>query len=575
MPDPVPEPLLDLVSARRWAMTARLVLGAARERIDALNVFPVPDGDTGTNMFLTMDGALEHVRVQLELGRTEHLRDGLMLIARGMLLAARGNSGVILAQLTRGLADAVAPGVEAAGPAEVAQAFEASARTAWGAVADPVEGTILTVARAAAAGARAAVEAGADDVTAVVDAAHDAAQEALAKTPDQLPELRAAGVVDAGGAGLVLVIEALQTVLREDRPAADGDLPDWWSTDPEPLPADRRSLQAGAAHGSGADGHDAVEVMFLLTGSDPERADRLRAQLRRLGDSVAVAGGPEDYQVHVHLVDPAAAVEAGSLAGTVSEVRHSALAAVERVGHGYAGGDHGHTGAAGARTVPGVGVVACALGEGITEVLREAGALVVPSGPRHRASAGALLSALRACGRSDVVILPNDGDTVMVARAAAAEAAREGLAVEVVPTRTLLEGVAALAVFDPAGTLGEVCASMRSSAQGVSGGAVTRADRAVATPVGPCRPGQWLGIVDHAIVAVDDDFPPAVSAMLDAIWHPGAELVTVLLGEDATDEVAAPLAELLDAKVVASGADAEISVVRGGQPTYPVLVGVE
>lgn len=553
----VPRPDLDLVTARRWAMTARLSLGAAKDRIDALNVFPVADGDTGTNMHLTMDGALEHVRVQFELGAgTDRLQEGLALIARGMLLAARGNSGVILAQLARGLADAVGPDVQAAGPQDIAAAFEASARTAWDSLAAPVEGTILTVARAAGEGARAAIDAGAQDVSEVVDAAHAAAQEALARTPELLPELGAAGVVDAGGAGLLLVIEALQVVLSAGPVEVDAGLPDWWHVPAVPGAAERLAGRVPYVQ------EGAVEVMYLVTGSDPERAARLRAHLARLGDSVSVAGGPQDFQVHVHLEDPAVAVEAGSLAGTVSGVRLTSLT-------------DGHThDPRPAPAVPnGVGVVACALGEGITSVFVEAGAAVVPSGPRHRASAGALLAAARASRAGSVVLLPNDQDMVMVARAAALEARREGLSVEVVPTLTLVEGLAALAVHDRDGRTADVVDAMSQAAAAVHAGALTRAERAADTPVGPCRAGQWLGIVDHGIVAVDDEIEPAAQAVMDTIWQASAELVTVLMGQDATEEVRATMESVLQR--VLAGHSAEVTTWDGGQPTYPVLVGVE
>ncbi|ANS80640.1 Dihydroxyacetone kinase family protein [Serinicoccus hydrothermalis] len=552
----MPGPVLDLVTARRWAITARLSLAAAREQIDALNVFPVADGDTGTNMYRTLDGALDHVRVQFESGGgTDRLREGLALIARGMLLAARGNSGVILAQLTRGLADAVAPDVEEAGPDEVATAFESAARSAWDALAAPVEGTILTVARAAADGARAAVDEGATEVLTVVDAALAAAQEALARTPDQLPELRDAGVVDAGGAGLVLVVEALHAVLAERPVGADGEVPPWWSAAPVRPRADATGSE-----------EQAVEVMFLLRDSDPERAERLRAHLTHLGDSVVVAGGPQEFQVHVHLEeeDTAAAIEAGGLAGTVSEVRQTSLT-----------GDHeGVARGSGTSPLPrGIGVVSCVLGAGVEELMAAAGAVLVPSGPRQRAAAGEVLAAVRACDGAAVVVLPNDHDMVMVARAAAAEARREGLEVEVVPTRTLLEGMAALAVLDPDGRPDQVASAMGSAASAVHGGALTRADRGADTPAGPCRPGQWLGIVDHGIVAVEDDLGPAASSVLDQMWHPGVELLTVLLGEDADDDVRRTLERAVEEQ--RSGTEVETNVLDGGQPTYTVLLGVE
>ncbi len=586
-------PGLDLVAARRWAVTARLMLAGARERIDALNVFPVADGDTGTNMYLTIDGSLDFVRGQFELGAgSERLDEGLALIARGMLLSARGNSGVILAQLTRGLSDAVGPEVQVAGPEELALAFETAARTAWDAVASPVEGTILSVARAAAQSARAAVDrarppAGAGeealDVLHVVREALAGAREALARTPEQLPELRHAGVVDAGGAGLVLVVEALEAVL-EDRPHRGvADLPSWWETGGGGH--HHGPGEAGAHHDPGTQGTPGggVEVMYLLTGSDERRAERLRAHLDRLGSSVAVAGGPDVYRVHVHLDDPRLAVEAGALAGVVEDVRMTSLEdgsplaplpgpppPGESRGPGrHAPGDEVDDGAA--EEGPTLAVVACGLGAGVERLLAGAGTQVVPSGPRHRASAGQLLAAVRAAGAPRVALLPNDADTVMVAMAAADAAAREGVVVDVVPSRTLVQGLAALAVLDPAADPDAAVAAMAEAAAAVRPGALTRAERAAETPVGPVAPGQWIGIVDHAIVAVDDRLAPVASRVLDLLWHDGAEVVTVLRGHDARDdELAGVLEELARRRP-----GVEVEQVEGGQPTYPYLLGVE
>lgn len=557
------QPVLDLVTARRWAITARLMLSGARERIDALNVFPVADGDTGTNMHRTLDGALDYVRGQLELGAPAHrLQDGLSLIARGMLLSARGNSGIILSQLAKGLADAVAPEVEEAGPEELARAFETAAQTAWDSLADPVEGTILSVARAAAQGARAAVAAEAT-VAQVVAAALSRAQEALERTPEQLPALRAAGVVDAGGAGLVLVVEALLAVLEDRAPGAGQELPGWWLSGPG-------AGEVGALSGSGDDAGSAadgeVEVMYLLTGSDHERSARLRRHLARLGGSVAVAGGPEDFTVHVHLRDPRAAVEAGSLAGLVTGVRVTSLSDGAEVA-GQACAAQEESPCAG----PGVAVVACALGAGVGELFAQAGAAVVSSGPRHRASAGELLAAVTACGNPRVVLLPNDPDTLMVARAAAQEAAAVGVHVDVVPTRSLVQGVAALAVLDPEQEHDVALAAMAEAARAMRSGALTRADRAAETPVGACRPGQWLGIVEERIVVVADDLPRAAATVVDRLCGPGCEVVTVLLGEDADPAVAG----VVEDAAGAAPHTPEVVTLRGDQPTYAVLLGAE
>ena len=600
----MPHPALDLLTARRWAVTARVMLAGARERIDALNVFPVADGDTGTNMYLTMDGALEFVRGQFELGAgTERLDEGLSLIARGMLLSARGNSGVILSQLARGLSESVGPEVTSAGPAEIAAAFETAARTAWDAVASPVEGTILSVARAAAEGARAAVDRGRplygeDEPLAalhVVREALEAARRALAHTPEQLPALRAAGVVDAGGAGLLLVVEALEAVLddRPHRPVTE--LPAWWELPPRRDSRPPRSCaEVDQGAGEGAEGAGGVEVMYLLAGSDADRAGRLRAHLTRLGSSVVVAGGPADYQVHVHLDDPRLAVEAGTMAGTVEDVRVTSLsdgsaleplhapAPPRTTGPGGPGGpaERGQGTGGGVRPVPAgtddaaprrFGVVACGLGEGVERLLAEAGAQVVPSGPRRRASAGQLLAAVWASGASRVVLLPNDADTVMVALAAAEAAAREGVAVDVVPSRTLVQGLAALAVLDLGSDPEEAVRAMSEAAGAVRPGALTRAERPAHTPAGDVRPGQWIGIADQGIVAVDDELGPVARRVLDLLWHDDAEVLTVLCGATAQPGAL----EGVVAELVSRHPGTEVTTIEGGQPTYPYLLGVE
>ncbi|MDO5740328.1 MAG: DAK2 domain-containing protein [Ornithinimicrobium sp.] len=569
----MPAPVLDLVTARRWAVSARAVLAAAREQIDSLNVFPVADGDTGTNMYLTMDGALEFMRGQFEIGAgTDRLDEGLALIARGMLLAARGNSGVILSQLARGLAEAVGPHVEVAGPQELTLAFETAAQTAWDALAAPVEGTILSVARAAAEGARAAVDRGhprdgeaAEELTVldVVRAALERARLALAQTPSQLPALQIAGVVDAGGAGLVLVIEALEAVLEErPRPTVD-DLPDWWvlpragATGPLPGPETGPECLA-----EGEDTGD-VEVMYLLTDTDVQRADRLRAHLARIGSSVVVAGGPADYRVHVHLDEPRLAVEAGSFAGLVQDVRLTSLRDGQDLDAVRDAPDEA--------APPAVTVVACGLGEGIEALLLEAGAQVVPSGPRRRASAGQLLAAMWASGSPHIIVLPNDADTLLVATAAAQEASREGLQVRVVPTATLVQGLAALAVLDADADPADLAQEMTEAARACSTGALTRADRDADTRVGPCRAGQWLGIVDDAIVAVHDEVAPVARVVTDLLCREGAEVLTVLTGQSARPEEVDPVLHEIEAR------HSGIEVVRidGGQPTYPYLLGVE
>jgi DAK2 domain fusion protein YloV len=556
----VPQTVLDLAAARRWAVTARALLSEARERIDALNVFPVPDGDTGTNMFLTVDGALDLVRGQHEVaGAPLRLDQGLALLARGMLLSARGNSGVILSQLARGMSEAVAeagPGVHHMGPEVLADAFERAADVAWAGVSRPVEGTILSVASGAAAGARSALAQG-GTTYAVALAALEAARAALAQTPEQLPRLAQAGVVDAGGAGLVLVIEALESVL-DDRPHEGlGALADWWEQGPVEVPP--RELLDGCQAGDGA-----YEVMYLVLGSDPERAHHLQAHLVRIGSSVLVVGGPREWRVHVHLDDPAAAVEAGSLAGRVEEV---AITSLETDG-GTARGP------ARSRPLAPLGVVACAPGDGIAALMAHAGAEVVHSGARRRASTGQLLGAARAVAAGTVVVLPNDPDTILAAEAAARAAADEGLDVRVLPTRAAVQGLAAMAVCDLEGDVEATLVAMADAAAAVAYGSLAVAANDGSTPVGECRAGQWLGLVSGEIVVVEDQLNRAARHVLGALSDGAAhdpELLTVVGGHDTGPHD-------LDPALAAWGRrhrDVEVHRIEGGQRTFRWLIGME
>lgn len=582
--------VLDLAAARRWAVTARALLAQARDRIDALNVFPVPDGDTGSNLFLTVDGALDLVRGQHQVaGAPLRLHQGLALLARGMLLSARGNSGVILSQLAKGMADAVADAghqagqeAEEVGPDVLADAFERAADVAWAGVSRPVEGTILSVATAAATAARGAVLPGATTYE-VVAAALAAARTALELTPEQLPRLAAAGVVDAGGAGLVLVIEALEIVLSDRPREGQPVLAQWWEqlapgdiATQADLHGDTQIVaQAGGAtdvHTAGPDAECAAgdgdyEVMYLVQDSDPERAHHLRAHLVRTGSSVMVVGGPREWRIHVHLDEPGPAVEAGSLAGRVEQVAITPLRSGEQHRDGLVGPQQD-------RPVAALGVVACAPGEGLAALLAHAGAEVVHSSARARASTGQLLGAARAVAAAQVVILPNDPDTILAAEAAARAAAEEGLQVRVLPTRAVVQGMAAMAVCELEGEVEHTLVAMADAAAGVVYAALTVADNDGSTPVGPCRAGQWLALVGGDIVAVQDALPDAARYVLGVLSQRVAgepEILTVVAGRSSDPGS-------LDAEITRwsrSHPEAEVRHVDGGQRTFAWLMGLE
>ncbi len=556
--------------ARHWALLTRAALAARRTEIDDLNVFPVPDGDTGTNLYLTFDGAIDDVVAAHEaagiLGEAS-LVDECRALRRAILLSARGNSGVIASQIVGGLCDAVLESAaDEIDPPLLATCFERGAEAARAAVAHPQEGTILTVADAGAAAARAAADAG-GDLRAVCAATVEAARAALAHTPEQLPALARAGVVDAGGAGCVLMLEPFQRVVTGRWSDTDDGLlsagpalrrREEWHTaaaspdDAAPLGGGRDPLDDDAP--SSPEG-PAFEVMYLLTGSTAQAVSDLTGVLDALGDSLLVVGGPDLWNVHVHVDDAGAAVEAGIAAGRPERIRithlHSQVAAREESGA--------------------VGVVACAPGPGVAALLREAGAVVVDSGPGHRASARQLLEAVRATGAPDVVILPGDRDTSMAADAAAEAAADEGLVAHVVPARSTVQAMAALAVLDPSRSLHANVVAMTSAAVATRHGAVTVATKEALTWAGVCRPGDVLGIIDGDVAHLGTDIDTTAAVVLDRLLAGGGELVTLVTGRDAEPGLAARTS----AALLRERPELEVVVVDGGQPVYPLLVGVE
>ena len=555
---------LTAADARRWAVVARAAFAARRAKIDALNVFPVPDGDTGTNLYLTFDAALDAVRTQHEqrgiLGEAT-LEQECTSLGRAMLLTARGNSGVILSQLVRGFGEAVAEsGAEAADGALVAEALSRASERAWKAVTHPVEGTILSVSRAAAEAAQGLT--GLGEVTA---AALRGASEALALTPTQLPALEAAGVVDAGGAGYVLLLEALARVAHEDGPALppgaaafgdDGSLrrrTDWAAHAGVVHPTDSEGA-ASRGEALGGPGGPAYEVMYLLADTDAERVETLRHTLDALGDSLLVVGGPDLWNVHVHVDDAGAAIEAGIHAGRPYRVKVTHF------------GDQMQRPPA-----SGVAVVACAAGPGLAAVFTDAGAQVVASGPARRASAGQLLEAARDAHALSVILLPNDKDTVLAAEAAAAAGEQEGIDISVVRSRTAVQGLAAMAVFDPALPAQKNLAAMISSASATRHGAVTVASKDALTSAGECRRGDVLGIVGGDVAVVGTDLLAVARDVMGRLLSSGGELVTVVAGADAPHGLADELARWVEGE----HRDAEVSLIDGGQPHYPLLLGVE
>ncbi len=532
----------------RFVDVATDALAQAREEIDALNVYPIPDGDTGTNMFLTVSAARDALREARADGELS-LEDAMVLMSRAALMGARGNSGVILSQMLRGFAQRMVRAEAGETRAQVwARAMEEATDASYAAVGVPVEGTILTVARAAA-DASLAIVASEPGISSrkVVVAAAQAAREALARTPEQLPVLAAAGVVDAGGRGLCVVLDAVETISTGRRPMHhSGGFTGGIIPVPQ-VPSDDLT-----------EGGPAYEVMYLLD-ADDDAVAALRTTLAGLGDSLVVVGGDGLWNVHVHVDDVGAAIEAGITAGRPHRVKVTHFA--EQVDAARAKNT--------ART--GRKVVAVAAGPGLRDLYEAAGALVVEGGPGLRPSTGQLLEAILATGACEVVLLPNDGESVRAAEIAAHTAqAENGVSVEVIATSAQVQGLAALAVHEPGRSFDADVREMTATARHVRHGAVTVAAKQAITMAGPCEPGDVLGVVAGDFAVVGKDLATVALDIVERLLAGGGELVTLVAGEGGA-EVASATAQAVEAGHPA----VDVLVYEGGQDRYPLLMSVE
>ncbi|MBW0088887.1 DAK2 domain-containing protein [Pseudonocardia sp. KRD-184] len=530
-------PILDAAVLTGWAKAAIGSLERHRAEIDRINVFPVPDGDTGTNLLLTMRAALDAV------GRGEG--QVAAALARGALIGARGNSGVILSQVLRGVSDAVAAKAgPSAGGKVLADGLGRAHRLATAAVTRPREGTVLSVLSAAAV---ASVAVGSDRLDAVAVAAADAARDALCETTGQLPELARAGVVDAGGLGLYLVLDALAALVSGRAGSAF----------PEPSPG--RGPARGrdalvAARESGSPAFD-YEVMYLLQASG-EAVAVLRAELDELGDSVAVVGdGTGTWNVHVHCTDVGAAVEAGVVAGrphriTVVRFADQLAPAPDRFDRPRA-------------------VLLVAAGAELGELARSAGADVLAreDAVDHRA----VHEALVATRARHVVLLPADNDLLATAERAATAARRDGQEVLVLPTASVLQGLSALAVHDPERRAADDVVAMAEAAALTRTAALVVAETEAMTWVGRCEPGEVLGLSDGEVVLIAPDLAVGALWLAHRMLTAGGEIVTALLGEGADDA----LGEGLATDLRRTHPEVDVVVHRGGQTDYPIVLGVE
>ncbi len=528
---------LSATGVRRWCRAALVGLGEARAEIDALNVYPVPDGDTGTNLYLTMESAVEALGPESD-DETAELAATSRAVAHGALLGARGNSGVILSQYFRAVAEVLADPTPRTAAEMLRLALREASEAGYTAVAQPVEGTILSVVRGAAEAAG-AVETNAVDEVAV--AAASGAQAALDRTPDQLEALRRAGVVDAGGRGAVVLLDALVQVV----------------TGSEPRHRPRSQNLPTFARGELVDpGGPAYEVMYLLEAPDAPIVV-LRESLQGLGDSLLVVGGDGLWNVHVHVDDVGAAIEAGIEAGrpyriVVTHFRDQVAAAKPQ-------GDAPRC------------VVAVAAGEGLAALYETAGAAVVHSGVGAKPATRDILRAIQRAHATEVVVLPHDKDVLAVAEAAADQARKDGVRVAVIPTLATVQVLAALAVHDPGRRFDDDVVAMTSAARATRHAEVTLATREALTTAGVCQPGDVLGLLDGDVAVIGADVSEVAKTLLERMLASGGELVTVVTGAEAGTHLAAQLIDHLRR----GHPEVEASVYDGGQTHFPLLLGVE
>lgn len=519
--------------------------------INALNVFPVPDGDTGTNMYLTIQAAVQEAVQRNHSGAGEVLASA----AHGALMGARGNSGVILYQILAGLAEA-ATGHDTLDGTQLAAGLRRASDLAYRAVIRPVEGTMLTVIREAA---DAAEDAARDDTScaAVLSAALVAARESLERTPNLLDILRQAGVVDAGGQGLVVLLSSLHLFAQGE--TANGDFPTIRLATPR-LDA---CQPAQAGHGDGSFGYC---INFVLTG-DAIPVERFRAHIEHLGDSAVIVGDGTTLKVHTHAERPGLVLEAALDYGELHQVQidnMDAQAAAARAGHTTT-----HTVATEPASATEIGIVAVASGDGIALALRGLGAhAIVPGGPTNNPSTQEILAVVERLAQHKVIILPNDPNIIATATHVGELSTKE---VRVVPTRSIPQAISALAAFHFETDLDDNVEAMSEALEQVTSLAMTRASRDAEIDGVQARQGQFIGLIDGRMRAAGDDPSAVVLRLLELADAEDAELLTLFVGAPSDEDAVTNIA----GRVEAAYPNLSIEIAAGDQPHYDLLIALE
>jgi DAK2 domain fusion protein YloV len=530
---------VNLDRAREIARQALLNLEANQQRIDDLNVYPVPDGDTGTNLTLTVRAIVDALEKSTADGHEAVAHE----LSRAALMGARGNSGVIFSQIVRGFADVLGERDSIDEPM-VARAFRSASDAAYRAVRRPVEGTMLTVIREMAEAAE-SPEARELERLALLTLIVARGEESLARTPEQLAVLKEAGVVDAGGAGLLEIIRGVRAAV------AGEPIPD--------VPTGSVLLSVDAMHQELSEFRYCT--VFVIEGHGLD-VDGLERELELLGDSLLVVGDPSALKVHVHTDDPGAALSLGTAGGTIdgveiADMHRQTLQREERLSVGSM---------AGLPTLE-TGIVVVAPGEGNRRLFESLRATrVIEGGQTMNPSTEEIVAAVDATPASEVIVLPNNSNVILSAEQAV-ELVNKPM--RVLPTRTLQAGLAAMVGYDPESPAAANERTMAQALEGLATGEITIASRDVTLDGIEVRKGAWLGLANGAAVASGQSFDSVAGAVAERLLDGGREILTLLTGADE------PQLQTLVSEIGVRHPDVEIEIHAGGQPHYPLLLSAE
>ncbi len=528
-----------LVAATEW-------LEKNASEIDALNVFPVPDGDTGTNMLLTMRSTLEEAY-----RASDHSTSAVAeAIAKGALMGARGNSGVILSQIWHGLAKGLA-GKDSCTGKDLAEALLQASAEAYKGIANPVEGTILTVVREAASAAKTQADSGSDDIVSIMDTVVNTARESVANTPNLLPVLRDSGVVDAGGQGLHTILEGALHYLKEETE-------EFQSSRPGVIISDMVQLAKTPQMIAADENPYGYCTSFIIKGRglDPEK---FRGKLKKKGESLIVVGDQSTIRVHVHTLDPGGIIHLATSLGTVHQVSIQNM-------------DEQHEGFVEMQkermVVADIVVVAVVSGDGLADVFTSLGAVVVPGGRTMNPSTRDLLQAAKSVASDKIIILPDNKNVIPAARQVRSLTDKT---IKVLATTTIPQGIAALLAFNTEVDLETNVAAMKKAQSQVRSIAITQAARSVRLAGLHIKRKQPIGFLDGDLVAANDSATGALSEVLAKLDLSDAEIITIYYRGDEERVEVGPFITTFREQYP----HLQIELVRGGQPHYHYIVSVE